>query len=359
MSLTLPTRAEPRQGTSAARARRPGSGEPTAYDFRRPIQLSREHQRILQVGFDGFARQATTVFTSALRSICQVTLTNIDQRSYAEYVDSLTPPAPARTETGRGNHRVEEDRYLTLFTTDPMPGRGVLALPLAAVMSCVDHMLGGPGDHRQPLRQLTEIETGVISGLIDRLLAEMRYSLTPIVALEPEVTGVEYSPQFAQVAGAADVVVVIELDLRIDDYSHQMSICLPFNGLHPHLNAAAAPAPVSSRERAQRAEAAALLHETFATVPVDVQVRFRATRVDPAALSGLRLGDVLRLSHPASAPLDVTVDDQAFAHATAGAQGQRLAALIVATSPSVTGNVPGSAASSTPSAIPSSFQEIR
>ena len=60
-----------------------------AYDFRRPIQLSREHSRILQVGFDGFARQATTVFTSALRTVCQVSLLSVEQCNYAEYVDRL------------------------------------------------------------------------------------------------------------------------------------------------------------------------------------------------------------------------------------------------------------------------------
>lgn len=310
--MTSPAISGARPGASG-RARRRG-GEPTAYDFRRPIQLSREHQRILQLGFDGFARQATTVFTSALRSVCSVNLTTIDQRSYSEYVDSL-----------------DATTYMTLFTTDPMPGRGVLDLPLNAVMSCVDHMLGGPGTTNQPQRPLTEIESGVIRGLVDRLLSEMRYSLAAIVALDPQVTGVEYSPQFAQAAGTADVMVVIGLELRIDDRPHRMSVCLPFSGLHPHLAAAAAPAPVSNRERAQRAEAAALLQTSFEDVPVEVSVRFRSTAVDPMTLSTLQPGDVLRLAHPASAPLDVAVDDTLFAHASAGSRGPRLAALIVTT----------------------------
>ena len=43
-----------------------------------------------------------------------------------------------------------------------------------------------------------------------------------------------------------------------------MSVCLPFNGLHPHLAAAAAPAPVSNRERAQRDEAAQVLQRATA-----------------------------------------------------------------------------------------------
>jgi flagellar motor switch protein FliM len=66
-------------------------------------------------------------------------------------------------------------------------------------------------------------------------------------------------------------------------------------------------------------------------VRVDVAVRFRSSRVDPASLVDLRVGDVLRLVHPAAAPLDVTVGEQLFAHATAGSHGTRLAALVVAT----------------------------
>ncbi|WP_323793301.1 flagellar motor switch protein FliM [Nocardioides sp.] len=328
----MPTPAEPLTGSPAGRSRRRDPGaEPVSYDFRRPIQLSREHQRILEVGFDGFARQAATVFTSALRSVCQLSLTRIDQRTYAEYVDSLAAST-----------------YLTLFTTDPMPGRGVLDLPLSAVMSCIDHMLGGPGDAQQPQRPLTEIESGVIRGLVERLLSEMRYSLAGIVALDPAVTGVEYSPQFAQVAGVADVMIVIELELRIDERPHRMTVCLPFSGLHPHLISAAAPAPVSTRERAQRAASAALLGESFQDVPVDVQVRFRSTPVGHDALAGLVVGDVLRLTHPASAPLDVTVDEQVFGHATAGTHGNRLAALIVSTS----------SPAASPAAHPAAHQEL-
>lgn len=303
------------RGSSGARPRRRARGtEPTPYDFRRPIQLSREHQRTLQLGFDGFARQATTVFTSSLRTVCSVTLVDIAQRTYAEYVDSLA------TST-----------YLTLFSAEPMPGLGVLEIPLFATMSCVDHMLGGPGADQQPDRPLTEIEGGVIQGLIERLLGEMRYSLSGIVALEPTVTGIEYSPQFAQVAGAADVMVVVTLDLRIGERGHRMTVCLPFSGLLPHLSNAAGPGSVSDRERAQRAESERLLREQFARVPVAVSVRFRTTTLDPATLAGLAPGDVLRLSHPASAPLEVAVAGNVFAHATPGSRSHRLAALIVDT----------------------------
>lgn len=300
--------------------RRARTTEPTPYDFRRPIQLSREHQRTLQLGFDGFARQATTVFTSSLRTVCTVALAGIEQRTYAEYVDSLGPST-----------------YMTLFTADPIPGTGVLEIPLFATMSCLDHMLGGPGSDEQPDRPLTEIEDGVIRGLVERLLGEMRYSLEGLVALEPVVSGIEYSPQFAQVAAAADVMVVVSLELRIGERAHRMSVCLPFSGLLPHLANASGSGAMSDRERAQRAESALLLHEQFNRVPVSVAVRFRPITLDPGVLAALEPGSVVRLAHPASAPLDVCVAGggadagTTFAHATPGARGQRLAALIVTT----------------------------
>jgi flagellar motor switch protein FliM len=303
-----------RSGSPGVRSRRRSGAEPLAYDFRRPIQLSREHSRILQLGFNSFARQATTVFTSALRTVCQVQLLTIDQRSYAEYVDSLNAPT-----------------YLTKFSADPMPGHGVMEIPLPATMACVDHMLGGPGMDHQPVRPLTDIEGSIVRTFVERLLGEMKYSLAGIVDLAPTDTGIEYSPQFAQVAGAADVMAVATFDLRIDDRVSRMTICLPFSGLQPHLVKAAAPAPVSDREKAQRDRSAEMVQAQFEKVPVEVAVRFRPTALDPDTLTSLAAGDVLRLAHPASAPLDVIVDGTTFAHASPGSQGQRLAALIVGT----------------------------
>ena len=299
--------------TASARARRRAGSEPVPYDFRRPIQLSREHARILQIGLDGFARQATTVFTSALRTVCSVTLAKIEQQTDSDYVQSLGAST-----------------YMTLFRPEPINGSGILEMPVQATMACVDHLLGGPGSPQQPERPLTEIESAVITGFVERLLGELRYSLEHVVSMEPQIVGVEYSPQFAQAASAGDIMVVATFDLRIGERDFRMTFTLPFSGLHPHLMTASAPSTASDRERAQQAVVAALLQEQFQDVPLDVKVRLRHTTVAPEEVGTLAVGDVIRLAHPAAAPLDVTVDDVVFAHATPGTHGRRLAAQIVA-----------------------------
>lgn len=311
--MTATPTAAPRASSDARARRRARTGaEPTVYDFRRPIQLSREHSRFLQLALSGFARQASTVFTSALRTVCGVQLLTISQDSYAEYVDSLGAPT-----------------YLVKFTAEPLPGLMVLEIPLPAVMTSIDHMLGGPGTTPQPVRPLTDIESSVVSGIVDRLLGELRYSLAELVEVEPELAGIEYSPQFVQAAGPADVVIVCAFELRIGERAHRLTLCVPFGSLQPHLARASAPAPVSERERVKRQQAADAVDRRFQDVPLAASVRFRTTRVGPDVLGDLAVGDVLRLSHPTSAPLEVRVGDETFAHATPGVRGARLAALIV------------------------------
>lgn len=299
-------------GSGFAGARTGALPTVTTYDFRRPIQLSREHARTLQVGFEAFSRQCSTVFTSSLRTGCNLALVSLEQRSYAEYIDLLDPLT-----------------LMTIFSVEPMTGRGVLEIPLAAVMSSIDHILGGPGSAVQPIRQLSDIESAVFLGLTNRLLAEMRYALSSVVDFVPEISGTEYSPMFAQIATASDVVVVACFELTLNEDTHRVTVCLPFPSLLPHLVGTSGPAPVSERERVQRAQSAELLRRQFDAVPVEVTVRLRSTHLSPDALGDLAVGDVVRLGHPAAAPLEVTADDTVFAHATAGVKGDVLAALIV------------------------------
>lgn len=285
----------------------------TPYDFRRPVKLSRENSRTLQIAFETFARQASIVLTSAMRSVCHVDVVDIEQRTYTEYVDSL----PDLT-------------HMTVFSVEPVQQSAVLEMPIPVVMGCVDRLLGGPGPADQPQRPLTDLEGAVVAGVFERLVAEVRYGLSTLVAVDPVIVGVEYSPQLAQIANATDAMVVARFVLRRDEVEHPFTIALSFNGLLPYLNASGGSAVVSERERAARADASARLAAGIQEVPVDVSVRFRGTVADPLELSGLLVGDVVRLRHPAQAPLDVTAADVVFAHATPGTQGTRLAALVVA-----------------------------
>ena len=63
--------------------------EARSYDFRRPVRLAREDAHLLKVAMQTFGRQATTVLTTGLRAVSLLSLIQVDEMSYDEYLTGL------------------------------------------------------------------------------------------------------------------------------------------------------------------------------------------------------------------------------------------------------------------------------
>ncbi|MFD1505494.1 flagellar motor switch protein FliM [Georgenia yuyongxinii] len=286
---------------------------PVAYDFRRPMTLPREHARMLEMAFGTFSRHWANQLVARLRVSVTATVTEVKMCSYDEYVASL----PTTT-------------AVVLCTVDPGRRTGLVQFPLDAALVWIDHMLGGPGTPGAvPERELTEIEQLLMAELLRRVLGDLNYSFAGITALDAVFRQIQYTPQFVQAAEASTPVIAAHLVLRVENQDVPVSVMLPAEGLiaamrdgdHVDLRTAEEVA----EEKAQRRR----LEEAVQQVPVDVAVRFGPITVHPRQVVALRPGDVLPLHHPATRPLDVVVGDRVLAQAAPGAQGSRLAGMVV------------------------------
>ncbi len=295
---------------SPSKMSRRGHAGPTAYDFRRPIKLSREHVRTLQICFETYARSCGTLLTTRLRAVSSVTLASIEQLNYDEYVASLDNPT-----------------VLAVVTIEPLPGSVVVELSSAAAMTAIDHMLGGPGGP-QPERPLTEVEMPLLRGLLERMLSELRYGFESLVDISPKLREIEYNAQFLRAHQPGDAVVVASFDMKIGVEECLASICLPFNAILPVLEKQET-IELTAVERRVRDNSYRNLTAGLSAAPIDVAVRFQPIRMRTDDIVDLRPGDVVPLGHPTSMPLEVTVNQRVFAHAVPGNQGARLACLVV------------------------------
>ncbi len=295
--------------------RRTKSSGPEPYDFRRPTKLSREHVRTLQIAYETFARQFTTLLTTSLRAVSQVTLLSIEQFTYDEYISSLSSPT-----------------IVAMITLEPLPGTAILEFSLSTAMASIDHMLGGSGGP-QPARPLTDIEIPLLQSLIGRILGELRYAFETIVAVRPKLTGIEYNPQFVQAGVASDPVIVASFEMRVGAEECVATICLPFSMIVPKLQDDRSGVQLNAAQRAARDVAHRNLVASLETVPLAVSVRFQQVRMRPGDLINLSPGDVVPLAHPVTQPLAVTSAGITFAQAVPGSQGTRLACLVVAPAP--------------------------
>jgi flagellar motor switch protein FliM len=293
-------------------ARAARTGTPAVYDFRRPNKFSREHQRALQIASETFARQFTTVLSTTLRAVSQVQVASVGQLTYDEYIRDIPNPS-----------------YLAVLTMSPLPGSSLLHLPLPLVMTAVDRLLGGTGTGAPPVRPLTDIEDGLVRGLLARVLRELSYAFESLVHLDPQIAMQESNPQFAQVASATDMVVVLRFDVKIGTVTGEATLCMPFNSMQPVLDEVTHNSFLAGREVTDPAVLRAAVGERIGDAPVDVAVRFTEITLTSREVVDLQPGDVVQLGHRTDRPLAVCVGGVDRFAALPGRRGSRLACVLV------------------------------
>ena len=289
--------------TSARRRGDRAVADPEPYDFRRPTKLSREHARSLQVVAETFARQWATQFSTMLRD-GQVEPGSVTQTTYGKYVAAL--PAPSLLATISS---VELQDF-------------VLHIEHGLAMAAVDRLLGGRGEVEQPTRPATQLESQLLRGLLERVVAELPYAFAPLGELTPHLGALETNPQFAQVVGPAEALVVMDFVVTIGDVIGAANLAVPYSALQPLLN----PEGTDVRTTSRTNPAA---EQGMSDVPLTVGARMRGIRMTSDDVLALSVGDVVRLGHPADSPLLLVAGERAFARAVPANRRNRLACLIV------------------------------
>lgn len=277
-----------------------------AYDFRRPTTLAREHSRVLELAFETFARQWGTQLTAKVRVVAQVSCEQVAMLAYDEYASRL----PSLT-------------AMVLCELDDSASKAVIQFPTAAALSWVAHMLGGNGSYDPPERKFTPLEQVLIRRLMDDALEDLRYSLGSLLVSGIAVDAIQYNSQFAQAAATADLMIVAQFTIRMGDRLTPATVAIPAEVLLPQLGEAN---PMSTTANARE-----LVQAQIAHVPVEVSLQLSPAMVSPNMVLGLAAGDLLPLPHPQHRPFDLAVDGMTLARAAVGANGSRLACVVVNT----------------------------
>jgi flagellar motor switch protein FliM len=282
------------------------------YDFKRPDKFSKEQIRTVSIMHETFARLTTTSLSAHLRSMVHVHVASVDQLTYEEFIRSIPTPTT-----------------LANISMDPLKGSAILEIDPAITFSIIDRLFGGTGEGTKVQRDLTDIETSVMEGIIVRILGNMREAWTQVIDLRPRLSVIETNPQFAQIVPPTEMVVLVTLETKIGEVEGMMNFCIPYLTIEPIISKLSAQYWYSSVRRGTTTENLNILKEKLAVVEVAMVAEIGHIQLPIRDVLSMRIGDVVRLyAERVGDPMTLNVGNKKKFLCRPGVIGKKLAVQI-------------------------------
>jgi flagellar motor switch protein FliM/flagellar motor switch protein FliG len=239
------------------------------YDFTRPDKFSKDQIMTMSIMHEMYARQVTTTLSSLLVGMVHVHVASVDQLTYEEFCRSIPNPTT-----------------LAIMEMDPLKGAAVLEIDPSLTNAMLDRLFGGPGNDTGARRELTDIESSVVEGVILRLLTNLRDAWKVMLDLRPRLAAMETNPSFAQIVPPMEMVILVTLEAAIGDARGMINLCFPYLTIEPIIPLLSARYLYSSMRRTN----GKVLAPTALSLPMTVEICYEAEPLSLSALQGMRKG---------------------------------------------------------------------
>ncbi len=248
------------------------------YDFKRPDKFSKEQIRTVSIMHETFARLTTTALSAQLRSLVQVHVASVDQLTYEEFIRSIPNPTT-----------------MGVINMDPLKGSAIMEIDPAITFSIIERLFGGRGEGAKVSRDLTEIESSVMEGIIVRILGNMREAWSQVVDLRPRLGQIETNPQFAQIVPPTEMVILVTLETKVGDVEGMMNFCIPYLTIEPIISKLSAQYWYSSVRSGGTTENLKIIQNRLSSVSVPLIVEIGSMELTVGDVLSLSVGDVVKL----------------------------------------------------------------
>ncbi|MCB9010640.1 MAG: flagellar motor switch protein FliM [Actinobacteria bacterium] len=289
----------------------PAVAQVRAFDFERPSKFSKDQLRTLEMLHEAFCRVAQNQLSARLRTLVEITVSGADQVNYGEFINSMPFPT-----------------LIGIVSMEPLEGSALVELSLPLTLSIIDRLVGGPGIYQGKTRELTEIEQALTRSLVDLVLDAFTEAWATVAQVRFGYEATEMNPQFAQVAAAGDVAVLISFEVRVGSVSGMLHLCIPHIVVEPILGDLSAESYYSTKRGEQTPELRAAIGDQLGGVSVPVSVILGSTELLVGDLLALAPGDVVPLAIAPGADVQVQVGDLGTFLGQPGTRGKRLAVQI-------------------------------
>src|ERR1022692_746006 len=199
-------------GMTASAAREPEgpTRHVTARDIRQAGQLGKEHVRAVSMLHDSFARNLTHNLGAYLRGVFEVNLVSVEQLSYGEFLQ-----------------RIPEITYFASINLMPADALAAMQVDLPLADPIIDLMLGGHGKVERGIRDITEIEEGILESVVRIICRDMQVSWQPLLELEFNFDQRQQQAQILQLMPPSEKVLALSFEIRMPEIRGLLNFAFP------------------------------------------------------------------------------------------------------------------------------------
>lgn len=277
------------------------------YDFKSPQKFSKDHIRTLELIHDNYARIISNYLTVLIRSTVKVKIESVQQITYEEFTHSIPNPS-----------------IMTLFKMPPLNGTILLETNPQFVFQIVDILLGGNGNGKYKMRELTDIDKRIIRHINGELIGNLKLAWEDVLDVSPEIESLETNPALNQSLAPNEPVALVNFSVEMGKNNTFINICIPYMSIEKLLDKLVVQYWSQESDTNLVQESRAKIRERLDIVEVNVSAQLGTEEITVDDFLKLRIGDIITLSNKTSDPVKVLVENKPYYYGKPGISGKNM-----------------------------------
>jgi len=282
------------------------------YNFRTANKFPKEQIRMLHFIYDNYANRLSTYLSGTLRAMCEVEVVSIEEQTFSEFNNSLPTPV-----------------FLAILNIKPFAGSSILEISSSIAYEIISRVFGGTGQFTDHNKVFTEIETSILTRIIQQMMSLMGEAWEKVAKVTALVDRIETSSQFAQIVPANEPIAIITINIKIGEVSDIINMCIPHVALQPVSKQLAM--KMWYNEGGAQTDGStntANLNARITSTQLTMHAVFNTTNATIKDVVNLQVGDVIRVDHLIDEHINILVEHIPKFKGYIGLQGQRIAVKI-------------------------------
>lgn len=280
-----------------------------SYDFRTANKFYKEQMRTLNIVFDTFAYLLSTKLTGLLHTMCEVEVVSVEEQSFGEFNNSLSSPV-----------------LLGIIEMPPLQGSLLLEVSPVLAYGIISRLFGGAADYTLSNKSFTEIEMAIIENLLYQFMDIFKESFRKILIVQPELSRMETSSQFTQIAAMNEPAAIVTMNTKIDGTQGMISICIPhfsIQSISKELNTASW--SIASNMLQAQPNKREIMQDQLDQTFVTLQATFNDTYTTLNEILNMQVGDLIRINHSIDEYIKINVEEIPKFEGVIGVEKQKYA----------------------------------